>query len=156
MNKTLTFKKDFWSSVYEIEDGEQVIARTERKSIWSYDTNVKIGETEFFFDVKGIFSNSVDIYQGEGNKIGDVNIGSWSGKCTINLQDEGVFFFEKTDLFSNEWKIYDGNGVLMQFDKGWFSSDGSINIYQENDRCLAIGIFLFGLYQQKMAAAAAL
>jgi len=77
MNKQLTFKKDFWSSVYEVKDGEQVIVRTEKKSIWSYDTHVKIGETEFFFDVKGVFSNSVDIYQGVGNKIGDIDISSW-------------------------------------------------------------------------------
>jgi len=42
----------------------------------------------------------------------------------------------------------------MQFDKGWFSSEGNINIYNENDICLAIGIFLFVLYQQKAAAAA--
>jgi uncharacterized protein YxjI len=155
MNKLLTFKKDFWSSVYEIKDGGQVIARTKKKSIWSYDTNVKIGETEFFFDVNGIFSTSVDIYQGKGNKIGNIDISSWSGKGTINLHDEGIFIFEKTDFFSSEWKIYNDKGVLMQFDKGWLSSDGSINIYQENDRCLATGIFLFGLYQQKMAAAAA-
>lgn len=155
MNKLLTFKKDFWSSVYEVKDGEQVIVRTEKKSIWSYDTNVRIEETEFFFDVKGIFSDSVEIYQGEGNKIGDVDISSWSGKCTINLQNEGIFFFEKTNFFSSEWKIYNENGVLMQFDKDWFSSEGNIHVYQENDKCLAIGIFLFGLYQQKMAAAAA-
>jgi uncharacterized protein YxjI len=154
MNKILTFRKDFWSSVYEIKDGEQVIVRTERKSVWSYDTNVKIGETEFFFDVKGILSDSVDIYQGEGNKIGNVDISSWTGRCTINLQNEGIFIFEKTDFFSSEWKIFNENGILMQFDKDWFSSDGSIHIYQENDKCLAIGIFLFGLYQQKAAAAA--
>ena len=155
MNKLFTFKKDFWSSVYEIKDNEQVIVRTERKSIWSYDTNVKIGETEFFFDVKGIFSNSVDIYQGYGNKIGDVDISSWTSKATINLQNEGVFFFEKIDFFSINWKIFNESSILMQFDKDWFSSAGSIHIYQENDKCLAIGVFLFGLYQQKMAAAAA-
>jgi uncharacterized protein YxjI len=155
MNKQLTFKKDFWSSIYEIKDGEQVIVRMEKKSIWSYDTNVKVGETEFFFDVKGIFSNSVDIYQGYGNKIGDIDVSSWSGKGTINLHNEGVFIFEKTDLFSSEWKIYNDKGVLMLFEREWFSSGGNINIYQENDRCLAAGIFLFGLYQQKMAAAAA-
>jgi uncharacterized protein YxjI len=154
MNKILTFRKDFWSSIYEIKDGEQVIVRTERKSVWSYDTNVKIGETEFLFDVKGIFSDSVDIYQGEGNKIGNVDISSWTGRCTINLQNEGIFIFEKTDFFSSEWKVFNENGILMQFDKDWFSSDGSIHIYQENDKCLAIGIFLFGLYQQKAAAAA--
>ena len=154
MNKQLTFRKDFWSSVYEIKDGEQVIVRTERKSIWSYDTNVRIGETEFFFDVKGILSDSVDIYQSESNKIGDVDINSWTSKSTINLQSEGIFFFKKTDFFSTEWNIFNDSGILMQFDKGWFSSEGSIHIYQENDKCLAIGIFLFGLYQQKMAAAA--
>lgn len=155
MNKQLTFKKDFWSSIYEIKDGEQVIVRTERKSVWSYDTNVRIGETDFFFDVKGILSNSVDIYQGEANKVGEVDISSWTSRATINLQNEGIFFFEKTDLFSNEWNIFNDGGILMQFDKGWFSSEGNIHIYQENDKCLAIGIFLFGLYQQKMAAAAA-
>ena len=154
MNKLLTFKKDFWSSVYEIKDGEQVIVRTEKKSVWSYDTNVKIGETEFLFDVKGILSDSVDIYQGEGNKIGDIDISSWTSKATINLQNEGVFFFEKTEYFSSEWKIFNDNEILMQFDKGWFSSEGNINIYKENDSCLAIGIFLFVLYQQKAAAAA--
>ena len=130
MDKLLTFKKDFWSSIYEIKDGEQVIARTEKKSIWSYDTNVKIGETEFFFDVKGIFSNSVDIYQGYGNKIGDVDISSWTSKATINLQNEGVFFFEKIDFFSSNWKIFNESSILMQFDKDWFSSAGSIHIYQ--------------------------
>ena len=155
MNKQLTFKKDFWSSIYEIKDGEQVIVRTERKSVWSYDTNVRIGETDFFFDVKGILSNSVDIYQGEANKVGEVDISSCTSRATINLQNEGIFFFEKTDLFSNEWNIFNDGGILMQFDKGWFSSEGNIHIYQENDKCLAIGIFLFGLYQQKMAAAAA-
>ncbi len=154
MNKLLTFKKDFWSSIYEIKDGEQVIVRTEKKSIWSYDTNVKIGETEFFFDVDGIFSNSVNIYQGKGNKIGNIDISSWTSKATINLQNEGVFFFEKTEFFSSEWKIFNESGILMQFDKDWFSSEGSIHIYQENDLCLAIGVFLFGLYQQKAAAAA--
>jgi uncharacterized protein YxjI len=155
MNKLLTFKKDFWSSIYKVMDGQQVIVKTEKKSIWSYDTNVKIGETEFFFDVKGIFSDSVDIYQGYGNKIGDIDISSWSGKATINLKDEGVFIFEKTDFFSSEWKVFNDSGILMQFNKGWFLSEGNINIYQENDKCLAIGIFLFGLHQQKMAAAAA-
>lgn len=154
MNKLLTFKKDFWSSIYEIKDGEQVIVRTEKKSIWSYDANVKIGETEFFFDVDGIFSNSVNIYQGKGNKIGNIDISSWTSKATINLQNEGVFFFEKTEFFSSEWKIFNESGILMQFDKDWFSSEGSIHIYQENDLCLAIGVFLFGLYQQKAAAAA--
>lgn len=154
MNKLLTFKKDFWSSIYEIKDGEQVIVRTEKKSIWSYDTNVKIGETEFFFDVDRIFSNSVNIYQGKGNKIGNIDISSWTSKATINLQNEGVFFFEKTEFFSSEWKIFNESGILMQFDKDWFSSEGSIHIYQENDLCLAIGVFLFGLYQQKAAAAA--
>lgn len=129
MSKYLTFKKDFWSPVYEIRDGEQLIVRTERKSIWSYDTNVKIGETEFLFDVKGVFSNSVHIYQGEGNMIGHVDISSWSGKCTINLEDDGIFIFEKTDFFSSEWKIYNDKSVLMQFDKGWLSSEGGINIY---------------------------
>ena len=112
MNKLLTFKKDFWSSVYEIKDGEQVIVRTEKKSVWSYDTNVKIGETEFLFDVKGILSDSVDIYQGEGNKIGDIDISSWTSKATINLQNEGVFFFEKTEYFSSEWKIFNDNEIL--------------------------------------------
>jgi uncharacterized protein YxjI len=154
MNKQLTFKKDFWSSVYEIKHGEQIIARTEKKSIWSYDTNVKIGETEIFFDVKGVFSNTVHIYQ-SGNKIGDIDISSWSSKATINLQDEGTFIFEKTEFFSSEWRILNDEGILMQFEKGWFSSEGNINIYQENDKCLAIGVFLFVLYQQKAAAAAA-
>jgi uncharacterized protein YxjI len=154
MTKQLTFKKDFWSSVYEIKDGEQLIVRTERKSMWSPDTNAKIGEIELFFDVKGVFSNSVDIYQGYGNKIGDIDISSWTSKASINLQNEGIFFFKKTEFFSSEWKIFNDNEILMQFDKGWFSSEGSIHIYKENDKCLAIGVFLFGLYQQKAAAVA--
>ncbi len=153
MEKQLTFKKDFWSSIYEIKNGEQVIARTEKKSIWSYDTNVKVEETEYFFDVKDLLSDTVDIYQGYRNKIGAIDISSWSGKGTINLLDEGIFLFEKTDLFSSEWKIYNEKGVLMSFEREWFSNGGNIHIYQENDRCLATGIFLFGLNQQKAAAA---
>jgi uncharacterized protein YxjI len=154
MNKQLTLKKKCWSSIYEVKDGEQIIAKTEKKSIWSFDTNVKIEDAEFFFDVEGIFSDSVDIYQGEGNKIGDIDISSWSGRATINLQNEGIFIFEKTVLFSSEWKIFNDKGILMKFEKSWFSSEGRINIYQENDKCLAIGIFLFGLCEQKAAAAA--
>jgi uncharacterized protein YxjI len=154
MKKQLTFKKKCWRSIYEVKDGEQIVAKTEKKSIWSHDTNVKIEDTEFFFDVEGIFSDSADIYQGEGNKIGDIDISSWSGRATINLQNEGMFIFEKIDLFSSEWKIFNDKGILMKFEKRWFSSEGNINIYQENDKCLAIGIFLFGLYQQKAAAAA--
>ena len=55
MNQHLTFSKDFWSSVYEIKDGTQVIVRTEKDSIWSYDTNVRIGDEISFSMSKGYF-----------------------------------------------------------------------------------------------------
>lgn len=155
MNQHLTFSKDFWSSVYEIKDGTQVIVRTEKDSIWSYDTNVRIGDENFFFDVKGIFSDAVDIYNSESQIIGKVDLSTWSSNATIDLRDGKKFYFKKTDFFASEWQVFDDQNVLIHFKKDWFGSEGEIDVYQENEICLAIGIFLISLYQRKQAAAAA-
>lgn len=151
MNQHLTFSKDFWSSVYEVKDGTQVVVRTEKKSIWSYDSNVKIGDEKFFFDVKGIFSDSVDIYNGQNQLIGTIDLSMWRSNATIDLRNGEKFHFQKTDFFSSEWQVYDDQHVLIHFKKDWFVNEGKIDIYQENDLCLAIGIFLISLYKQKEA-----
>ncbi|MEA5460070.1 hypothetical protein VB796_13520 [Arcicella sp. LKC2W] len=154
MNQTLTFSKDFWSSVYQIKDGTKVVVRTEKDSFWSYDTNVRIGDEDFFFDVKGIFSDSVDIYDAQSHLIGNVDLSTWTSNATINLRDGKTFYFKKTDFFSSEWEVFDDQNILIHFKKDWFSNAGKIDVYKEDEICLAIGIFLISLYQQKQAAAA--
>ena len=46
--RQLTFEKDFWSSSYEIKNAEQIIGKTNKESIFSYDTTVKVENIEFF------------------------------------------------------------------------------------------------------------
>jgi hypothetical protein len=148
MKQELTFQRDFWSSVYEIKDGKQVIGKTERKSVWSYDTNVRIGTTEIFFDVKGIFSNEVDIYDNNKKNLGNIEI-DWDYSATINLNGEGIFRFRSNTFLTSEWEILSKNEVLMKFEKDFFLNDGEVIVYQQNDLMLAIGIFLIGFHQQK-------
>ncbi|MCU0470899.1 MAG: hypothetical protein MUF58_20125 [Arcicella sp.] len=154
MNQKLTFSKDFWSSTYEIKDGNRVLVRTEKKSIWSYDSIVKIDDEEFLFDVNGIFSNTINIYDSQNQLIGTVDLSTWSSKATIDLKHSKLYYFRKTDFFSSEWEIANDQQALIYFKKDWFVSGGTIDVYEENKTLLAIGVFLISLYQQKAAATA--
>ena len=149
MSEQLTFSKDFWSSTYEVKDGAQVLIKTEKKSIWSYDSNVRIGDKEYFFDVTGLLSDTVIIYEDKDKVIGNININFWNTEAYILLENEGKFFFKQIGLIADEWELHNEEGLMIHFSKNFFTNDGTIKIYQENDKCLAIGIFLISLYQQK-------
>ncbi|MDZ7896739.1 MAG: hypothetical protein U5N85_01735 [Arcicella sp.] len=156
MADQLTFSKDFWSSTYEVKDGSQVLVRTEKNSIWSYDSDVKIGDKNYFFDVKGIFSDSIEVFEKPAhNLIATVDMSNWRNKATIQLDEKVPFIFEKTDFFSSEWKIFKENEVLFHFKKDWFANEGTVDVFDNDTTLLAIGIFLISLFRQKAAAAAA-
>jgi hypothetical protein len=156
MANQLTFSKDFWSSTYEVKDGSQVLVRTEKNSFFSYDSNVKIDGKDYFFDVKGIFSDSLVVFEEPThNLIATVDMSNWRNKATIELAGKGSFLFEKTEFFSNEWKIFKENEILFHFKKDWIVNEGTVDVYDEDKTLLAIGIFLISLFQQKAAAAAA-
>lgn len=149
MNEQLTFSKDFWSSTYEVKDGSQVLVRTEKKSIWSYDSNVRIGDKEYFFDVTGLLADTIIIYENKDKVIGNININFWNTEAKIFLENEGNFLFKQIGLMSSEWKLQNEEGLMIHFSKNLFTNDGTIKIYQENNKCLAVGIFLISIYQQK-------
>lgn len=149
MNEQLTFSKDFWSSTYEVKDGSQVLVRTEKKSIWSYDSNVRIGDKEFFFDVTGLLADTIIIYENKDKVIGNININFWNTEAKIFLENEGNFLFKQIGLMSSEWELQNEEGLMIHFSKNLFTNDGTIKIYQENNKCLAVGIFLISIYQQK-------
>ena len=152
--RQLTFEKDFWSSSYQIKNEEQVVVKTKKESVFSYDTTVKVENKEFFFDVKGFFSNTANIYT-NNNLIGTVEMETWGSDAIINLNDEGTFKAVHDGVFTNEWRIIRDSEVLIHFKKDWFSSEGTIDIFQENESLLATGIFLVSIQQQKQAAAGA-
>ncbi len=149
MNEQLTFSKDFWSSTYEVKDGSQVLVRTEKKSIWSYDSNVRIGDKEYFFDVTGLLADTIIIYENKDKVIGNININFWNTEAKIFLENEGNFLFKQIGLMSSEWELHNEEGLMIHFSKNLFTNDGTIKIYQENNKCLAVGIFLISIYQQK-------
>ncbi|MEA5140504.1 hypothetical protein [Arcicella rigui] len=149
MNEQLTFSKDFWSSTYEVKDGSQVLVRTEKKSIWSYDSNVRIGDKEYFFDVTGLLADTIIIYENKDKVIGNININFWNTEAKIFLENEGNFLFKQIGLMSSEWELQNEEGLMIHFSKNLFTNDGTIKIYQENNKCLAVGIFLISIYQQK-------
>lgn len=149
MNEQLTFSKDFWSSTYEVKDGSQVLVRTEKKSIWSYDSNVRIGDKEYFFDVTGLLADTIIIYENKDKDIGNININFWNTEAKIFLEKEGNFLFKQIGLMSSEWELQNEEGLMIHFSKNLFTNDGTIKIYQENNKCLAVGIFLISIYQQK-------
>ncbi len=149
MNEQLTFSKDFWSSTYEVKDGVQVLVRTEKKSIWSYDSNVRIGDKEYFFDVTGLLADTVIIYENKDKVIGNININFWNTEANIFLENEGKYFFKQIGLIADEWELHNEEGLMIHFSKNLFTNDGTIKIYQENSKCLAVGIFLISIYQQK-------
>ena len=149
--RQLTFEKDFWSSSYEIKNAEQIVGKTNKESIFSYDTTVKVENIEFFFDVKGFLSNTANIYNNK-NLIGTVEMETWSSNTTINIKDEGTFKVVHDGVFTDEWQIMRASEVLIHFKKDWLSKEGTIDIFQENETLLAVGIFLISIRQQKQAA----
>jgi hypothetical protein len=156
MKNQLTFSKDFWSSTYEVKDGSHILVRTEKNSFWSYDSDVKINDKNYFFDVKGIFSDSLEVFEKPAhNLIATVDMSNWRNKATIHLAEKGTFLFEKTEFFSSEWKIFEENEVLLHFKKDWLANEGTVDVYDNDTTLLAIGIFLISLFRQKAAAAAA-
>ena len=152
--RQLTFEKDFWSSSYQIKNEEQVVVKTNKESIFSHDTTVKVENNEFFFDVKGFLSDTANIYT-NNNLIGTVEMETWGSDAVINLKDEGTFKAIHNGVFTNEWRIIRDSEVLIHFKKDWFSSGGTIDIFQENESLLATGIFLVSIRQQKQAATGA-
>jgi hypothetical protein len=157
MNKILTFRKDFWSSVYEVKEGKKVIAQTGNKSVFSYDSNVTIGDKYYSFEFEGFFNKSVlHISDITKNFIGSIKLGFESiipgfgeESAKIHLITDETLYFKKIDYLPSEWQLYDDSGVLLHFKKDLFVDSGKISVHEKNDLFLAIGLFLMSFYQRR-------
>lgn len=149
MKQELTFFKNFWGLSYELKNGDQIIGTAKRDSGFSKNTTVKLNDTTFYFNSKGLApgqsSEQIDIYTENATIVGTVSP-SWEGKATIFLKDVGVFTFNRQGMFSENWEMCFGSESILSVKKKIFLQKGSITVHKQDDLLLIVGMFLMLCY----------
>ena len=143
--KHLTITKSFLSSSYVVKDDEILVAKSKRKTFFSSDTIIEINEKEFFFEAKGILSDTITIYEDE-YIIGKITYDFGGNIATINLINGGIFEYRKTSNFNTVWEIFSEKEILIKIESNLFSNKGEVKIFQGNYLILALGLFLFSTH----------
>jgi hypothetical protein len=151
METHLTWKRKFFSNIYEIFD-QEIRAGELKSSGWRRIYNGDIKGEKVLFEIKGFFDKEFIIRNPEDNsQIGQIVFNMWRTKATINIRGK-EYQFQFDNFFHTKWSISNENGPVIKFESKFKS--GNITSYASEGSLILTGVFIREYISQRAAASA--
>jgi hypothetical protein len=152
METHLTWKKKFFSSIYEISQYEN--AAGELKSIgWKRKSIGELNGKKVLFEIKGFFDKDFLISNPDDSSlIGKIVFNTWRTKATITILEK-AYSWQFDSFFHSNWSISNENGYLVKYESHF--KNGDINSYTNDEILILTGLYIREYLQQRAAASAA-
>jgi hypothetical protein len=153
MSKLILSPHNNLSGDYQIQQGNTIIGQTSQDDYLGYDSKVKLGDGELYFEVKGFFSQMGTIFL-KKEIIGTIDFDFQNRISVIRFLDGEIVEFKKAENLANDWNLISLNEkkVIAKFSKELFSSEITIDVLEENiySQSLIIGIFICKYFKKKI------
>jgi hypothetical protein len=151
METHLTWKKKFFSNIYEISQNEYT-AGDLRSIGWKRKSIGELNGKKALFEIKGLFDKDFLISNPDDNSlIGKIVFNTWRTKATITILEK-AYSWQYDNFFHSNWSISNENGNLVKYESHF--KNGDINSYNNDEILILTGLYLREYLQQRAAASA--
>ncbi|MBN2812612.1 MAG: hypothetical protein JXQ80_00975 [Bacteroidales bacterium] len=149
MQTKLTWKKNFFSNLYNIYANGQQIGNLKDKS-FSQISNGEFNGKKYTFKTKGFFKQHTEIIDHvENSVIGEIIYNNWMTKATISIDKKSVNW-KYDNVWNTKWSIFNSEGINIQYTGS--SSKGQIDSNTDDALLLLSGLFVTNYYWQMTIA----
>jgi len=149
MKTNLSWKKDWFSNVYNIYNQDVLVGTFKDKS-FSYTATGELNGKGYIFKTKGFLNQRTEIIDSSDNKpIGEITYNSWMNKATITVNNKTVYW-KYDNIWNTQWSLLNSEGIQIKYTSS--TTNGQIVSNVSDPILILCGLFVTNYYRQMTAA----